>query len=155
MRTLQENLKQYNQTYAPGECRSREYEARIKQEKRLHIKLDLADTMFNEIPYRFTKPQKQQVKTLIRTFPNFKDLHSKATYEEIILSFIFYVKALETKKLTLNKTLIDKFVEKDKQTLYPRINEIIHWKITLHYIQKQPILPIEPDHIDHNILYKG
>ena len=152
MDTIEDKIYRYQKGYVKGECRSKEYESRIKQEKRLHMKLDLADTMFNELNFKFTKPQKQQVKNLIMEFPNFQKLHNKATYEEIILSMIFYVKSLESYKTRLNQPLINKFTDNPK---YPQIFEIIMWKITLHYLQKQPILPKEPEHIDHNILYKG
>ena len=152
---LLEKIQLYRNTYVKGEVRSPEYETRIKQEKALNIKLDLADTIFNEIPFQFQTWQKDTVKQIITLFPNFKDLHSKATNEEIILSIIFYVKALETKELKINNKLVETFVEPEKQELYPRTCEIIGWKITLHYIQKQPIRPRLPKGIDHNILYKG
>ena len=152
MDTIEDKIYRYQKGYVKGEVRSKEYESNIKQEKRLHMKLDLADTMFNELNFKFTKPQKQQVKNLIMEFPNFQKLHNKATYEEIILSMIFYVKSLESYKTRLNQPLINKFTDNPK---YPQIFEIIMWKITLHYLQKQPILPKEPEHIDHNILYKG
>ena len=152
MDTIEDKIYRYQKGYVKGECRSKEYESQIKQEKRLHMKLDLADTMFNELNFKFTQPQKQQVKNLIIEFPNFQKLHNKATYEEIILSMIFYVKSLESYKTRLNQPLINKFTDNPK---YPQIFEIIMWKITLHYLQKQPILPTEPKNIDHNILYKG
>ena len=152
MDTIEDKIYRYQKGYVKGEVRSKEYKSNIKQEKRLHMKLDLADTMFNELNFKFTKPQKQQVKNLIMEFPNFQKLHNKATYEEIILSMIFYVKSLESYKTRLNQPLINKFTDNPK---YPQIFEIIMWKITLHYLQKQPILPKEPEHIDHNILYKG
>ena len=152
METIEDKITRYKKGYVNGEVRSNEYEARIKQEKRLNMKLDLADTMFNELNFQFSNHQKEHVKELIREFPNFQELHTKATYEEIILSMIFYVKSLESYKTRLNQPLIDKFTDNPK---YPQIFEIIMWKITLHYLEKQPILPREPKNIDHNILYKG
>jgi hypothetical protein len=158
--SLTDKIHLYNRTYVDGECRSKKYESKIKQEKRLNAKLDLADTMCNELAFPFTNSQKKHVKELIRTFKNFKDLHSKATNEEIILSFIFYVKALEIKKEIINsvegqrtiRILIQDF---DKQIHFKNTFEIISWKITLHYISTTPILPTEPENVDHNILYKG
>ena len=158
--SLTDKINLYTRTYVAGECRSKKYESKIKQEKRLNAKLDLADTMCNELAFPFTNSQKKHVKELIRTFKNFKELHSKATNEEIILSFIFYVKALETKKEIINsvegqrtiRTLIEDF---DKQIHFQNTFEIISWKITLHYISTTPIMPAEPENIDHNILYKG
>lgn len=153
-------LKKYESGYVNGECRREDYETQIKQEQRLHMKLDLADTMFNELNFKFNNDQKEHVKDLIRLFKNFKELHSKASYEEIILSFIFYVKALETKENIINtvdgqitiRTLIH---ELKKQIIFNNTFEIISWKITLHYISNTPISPTEPKNIDHNLLYKG
>lgn len=153
--TMKNLLKKYKTGYVNGEVRSKEYEARIKQEKALNLKLDLADTMFNEIPFTFVEWQKETVKDIITLFQNFNELHSKATNEEIILSIILYVKALETKELKINNKLLETFVEPDKRNTFPKTCEIIMWKITLFYMQRQPILPREPKHIDHNILYKG
>ena len=157
---IKDKLKLYSKGYVKGECRSNEYEAQLKREKRLNAKLDLVDTISNELPFRFTPTQKCHVKLLIRTFPNYTELHSKATIDEVTLSFILYVKSLETlKEINLNsnkiQSLIKKHVDKEDIELFPGKYEIIKWKITLYYIQKQPILPTEPEHTDHNILYKG
>lgn len=158
--SLTDKINLYNRTYVDGECRSKKYEAKIKQEKRLNLKLDLADTLCNELEFSFTDSQKNHVKELIRTFKNFKELHSKATNEEIILSFIFYVKALEKKTDMINsvegqKTIRTLINDYDKQIHFQNTFEIISWKITLHYISTTPIMPAEPENIDHNILYKG
>ena len=160
MNSIENKLKLYSNTYVKGEVRSKEYESKIKQEKRLNAKQDLVDTISNDLPFKFTPTQKYHVKHLIRTFPNYTELHSKATTEEITLSFILYVKSLETlKEINLNSNkiqgLIKKHVAPDDIELFPKKYEIIKWKITLYYVQKQPILPSKPKHIDHNILYKG
>ena len=152
-------IKKYQSGYVNGECRSNEYEAEIKREKRLHMKLDLADTLFNEIPF-INNNIKDFTKHLITLFPNFKELHSKATNEEIILSFILYATSLETQKNTdfqdtTIQSIIQEIIPLEKQETYQQTYTIIHWKITLHFIQKQPILPTEPENINHNILYKG
>lgn len=152
---IDDKLKLYSNTYVKGEVRSKEYEAKVKEKKRLNNKLDLADTMFNTLPFSFTPSQKEQVKQLIHEFPNFKKLYPGATYEEIILAIIFYVRSLKLKQLKLNQKLIKLHVDEDNQEDYPRKCETIMWKITLHYLQKQPIVPTEPRNIDHNILYKG
>ena len=155
MTNITDKINLYSNTYVKGEVRSKEYEARVKEVKRLNIKLDLADTMFNELNFSFTQDQKDHVKELIREFQNFKKLYPGATYEEIILSIIFYVRSLKMKQLTMDPKLIQLFVAEDKQEEYSRKCETIMWKITLHYLRKQPILPTEPKNIDHNILYKG
>ena len=161
MNSIKDKLNLYKNTYVNGEVRSKKYEAQVKQKKELNYKLDLADTMFNGLEFQFKQPQKEQVKTLIHTFKNFKELHPKATNEEIILSFIFYIKWLDEKnKIDWNsvenqktiRTLIPKI---EKQVLFPNTFEIIQCRITSHYVTHTPILPTEPEHIDHNILYKG
>lgn len=157
---IENKIKLYNSTYVKGEVRGKEYEGKVKQKKRLNMKLDLADIMFNELCFSFTTNQKNHVKQLIRLFKNFKELHSKASYEEIILSFIFYVKALETKENIINtvdgqKTIRTLIHDLEKQIIFNNTFEIISWKITLHYISNTPILPTEPQNIDHNLLYKG
>ncbi len=152
---IEDKLKLYSNTYVKGEVRSNEYESRVKEKKRLNIKLDLADTMFNTLTFSFTPSQKEHVKQLILEFPNFKKLYPGASYEEIILAIIFYVRSLKLKQLKLDPKLIKVYVKEDKQEDYPRKCETIMWKITLHYLQKQPIVPTEPRNIDHNILYKG
>ena len=153
--SISDKIDKYRAKYVNGECRSKTYETLVKQGKALNAKLDLADTMFNELTFTFTSPQKEMVKELIRTFTNFNELYSQSTNEEMILAFIFYVRALYTKQLYIKQSLVKKFVRQNKQKQYPKACEIISWKITLYYIQKQPILPREPKHIDHNLLYKG
>ena len=156
----EDKLNLYENTYVKGEVRSRNYEARVKQEKRLNIKLDLADTMFNEVTFPFNKPQKDHVKELIKTFQNFKDLHAKASNEEVILAFILYVKSLETKQniaytMEGQKTIRKLITDLEKQISFQDKQEIITWKINLHYVSNTPIFPREPEHVDHNLLYKG
>ena len=157
---IDDKINLYKNAYVKGEVRSKEYEASVKQKKRLNAKLDLADTMFNELCFPFNQYQKEHVMELIMKFKSFKELHSKATYEEIILAFIFYVKALETKENIINtnkgqKTIRTLISDLDKQINFNNTFEIISWKITLSYISQAPIMPVEPKHIDHNILYKG
>lgn len=157
---IKDKLKLYNHTHVKGEVRRSEYEASVKQKKRLNIKLDLADTLFNEVYFPFTNPQKDHVKTLIKTFPKFNELHPKASNEEIITAFIFYVKALEDKENKINsldgqKTIRALIPKIEKQLLFQNTFEIISWNITLHYVSRTPILPTEPKNVDHNILYKG
>lgn len=158
--SIKDKLKLYNHTHVKGEVRSSEYEASVKQKKRLNIKLDLADTLFNEVYFPFTNSQKEHVKELIRIFQNFKELHSQASNEEIILSFILYVKSLETKQnmaetMEGQKTIRTIITDVERQLLFQDKFEIITWKINLHYISCMPILPTEPKNIDHNLLYKG
>lgn len=156
---IEDKLNLYRHGYVKGEVRSKKYEAKIKQQKRLNMKLDLADTMFNELNFTFNQSQKRHVRELIRIFKNFKELHRKASNEEVILSFIFYVKALEVKENITNtlegqKTIRTLITDMDKQINFNETFEIIHWKITLHYVTNSIIMPTEPKDTNHNLLYK-
>lgn len=157
---MKNKIHLYKQGYVQGEVRSSNYEKRIKQEKRLNEKLDLADTIQNLTPYQNMKTINSLTKELIHEFPNFKELHSKASNEEIILSFILYSRSILKQKNTdftdpIIQETIQEIVPHDKQNTFPRTYEIIFWKIILHNLNKNPIRPTTPEHIDHNILYKG
>lgn len=148
-------IKLYNNAYVKGEVRSKEYETRLKQTKALHAKKDLADTMFNDLPFSFAPYQKQQVKQLITENKNFKKLHGNASNEEIILSLIFFVKMQEddTIRIDKNKRLLNKYninIEK-----YHNTYEIILCRLLHKILANTPITPTEPKNVDHNILYKG
>lgn len=157
IRMIEDKLKLYKNTYVKGECRSKDFERRVKAEKRLNLKLDLADTIFNELPFPFTITQKDQVKHFIITHKNFNKLHRQASNEEIILSFIFIVKMQEnTRIIQKNKKLINKILNNPyKVENFRNTFEIIQLNLLLYYLDKEPILPVEPKGIDHNILYKG
>ena len=104
---IKDKLKLYSKGYVKGECRSNEYEAQLKREKRLNAKLDLVDTISNELPFRFTPTQKSHVKLLIQTFPNYTELHSKATIDEVTLSFtpVTKLSSKSTRRITTTKTI--------------------------------------------------
>ena len=88
MENIQDKLNRY-QTYVPGETRTSEYEKQIKQKKSIQDKLEIAETLFTETPFHLTENDKEQVRHLIQMYPNFKELHKRASNETIILAFIY------------------------------------------------------------------
>lgn len=154
---IEDKLKLYGNGYVRGEVRSKEYERRLKEDKRLNMKLDLADSVFNELPFSFNNVQKDQVRHLITIHKNFKELHRQASNEEIILCFIFIVKMQEnTRIIQKNKKLISKLIKNEhKVENFRNTFEIVQLNLLLYYLRKEPILPVEPKGVDHNLLYKG
>lgn len=149
--TIKSKLKLYKNTYVKGECRSKEYERRIKQEKRLHERLDLTDILFNELTFPFQQYQKDMVKDLVRKHSkNFKKLHAQASQETIIVAFIFYVKKQENSKIQLQKYKIAQ-----KYKLSHSIFETIICRLTSITLSELYIIPTENPHYDNNIHYKG
>lgn len=152
---IEDKLKLYSNTYVKGECRSKEYEAQIKQEKALNTKLDLADMIFNELNFQFNRTQKDQVKELILTHKNFNKLHRKASNETIILSFIYYIKMNDNPiRLDKQKRIIYKITKLNLNT-FRNIFELIICRLQYYHMQNTRIMPRQPTNIDHNLLYKG
>lgn len=148
--TIHEKLKRYENNYVPGEQRSKEYNKQIKQEMALKEKHNIAEQLFNEIPFQLTPYEKDQVHFLIDSYKNFKDLHKRASNETIILAFIFYTKIPYNTNVKLNKYFIT-----SKYNLTHSTFEIIICRLVLNYLREVYIIPHEPKGIDHNILYKG
>ena len=149
MENIQDKLNRY-QTYVPGETRTSEYEKQIKQKQSIKDKLEIAETLFHETPFHLTDNDKEQVRHLIRMYPNFKDLHKTASNETIILAFIFYIKINQNTSIRIQKYTITR-----KYNLTHNTFEIILCKLILNYLREVYIIPTEPSDIDHNILYKG
>lgn len=101
-------LKKYNNEYCKGETRSREYERKHQQKRRLNERLDLLDIILLDAKSLYlTNTQKEQVKYLIKKYSNqFKKLHGKASSSAIILSFIFYLKKCENPNIQVEKYFI-------------------------------------------------
>ena len=149
MENIQDKLNRY-QTYVPGETRTSEYEKQIKQKKSIQDKLDIAETLFTETPFHLTENDKEQVRHLIQMYPNFKELHKRASNETIILAFIYYTKIPYNTDIKLNNYTITK-----KYNLTHNTFELIICRLALNYLREVYIIPTEPHDIDHNILYKG
>jgi hypothetical protein len=149
MENIQDKLNRY-QTYVPGETRTSEYEKQIKQKKAIQDKLEIAETLFTETPFHLTRQDKEQVKHLIRMYPNFKDLHKRASNETIILAFIYYTKIPNNTDIKLNNYTITR-----KYNLTHNTFELIICRLTLNYLKEVYIIPTTPNDIDHNLLYKG
>ena len=149
MENIQDKLNRY-QTYVPGETRTSEYEKQIKQKKSIQDKLEIAETLFTETPFHLTENDKEQVRHLIQMYPNFKELHKRASNETIILAFIYYTKIPYNTDIKLNNYTIT-----HKYKLTHNTFEIIICRLTLNYLQQVYIIPREPKETNHNILEKG
>jgi hypothetical protein len=149
MENIQDKLNRY-QTYVPGETRTSEYEKQIKQKQSIKDKLEIAETLFTETPFHLTLQDKEQVRHLIRMYPNFKDLHKRASNETIILAFIYYTKIPNNTDIKLNNYTITR-----KYNLTHNTFELIICRLTLNYLKEVYIIPTTPNDIDHNLLYKG
>jgi hypothetical protein len=143
-------LRKYNNDYTNGEQRSDEYNKKMKQKQRLYEKLQLAEELFLETPFHLTKDDKEQVKHLIRMYPNFRKLHGKASNEQIILSFIFYTKIPYD-----NQIKLDKYEITQKYQLTHNTFEIIICRLALEYLKEVYIIPTIPKDKNHEILLKG
>ena len=149
MEDIQDKLNRYR-TYVPGETRTQEYEKQTKQKQSINDKLEIAETLFTEIPFHLTSSDKEQVRHLIQMYPNFKDLHKRASNETIILAFIYYTKIPHNTDIKLNNYTITR-----KYQLTHNTFELIICRLALNYLQQVYIIPNEPHDIDHNLLYKG
>ena len=143
-------LRKYNNDYTNGEQRSDEYNKKMKQKQRLYEKLQLAEDLFLETPFHLTNDDKEQVKHLIRMYPNFRKLHGKASNEQIILSFIFYTKIPYD-----NQIKLDKYEITERYNLSHNTFEIIICRLALEYLKEVYIIPTIPKDKNHEILLKG
>lgn len=143
-------LKKYDTDYTNGETRSTEYEKQIKQKQSIKEKLDTAETIFNETPFHLTNQDKEQVRHLIRMYPNFKKLHKRASNETIILAFIFYTKIPNNTDIKLNNYAITQ-----KYQLTHNTFELIICRLALNYLQQVYIIPYPTRETNHEILTKG
>ena len=124
-------LRKYEKPYTPGEQRSSEYRAKIRQESRLKNRMLLVDQLCLEAKYLFiTQNQKERVKYLVKVFNNdFKYLHRRVSDETIILAFIIFIKKLETPKLQLKNYSITK-----KYNLTDTIFELILCRVSDYFM---------------------
>ena len=143
-------LKKYDNDYTNGEIRTNEYEKQLKQKQSIKNKLDIAETIFNETPFHLTQDDKEQVRHLIRMYPNFKTLQKRASNETIILAFIFYTKIPYNTDIKLNNYAIT-----NKYQLTHNTFELIICRLALNYLQQVYIIPTEPHETNHEILSKG
>ena len=143
-------LKKYDNNYTNGETRSTEYEKQLKQKQSIQHKQETAEQLFNETPFHLTQHDKDQVRHLIRMYPNFKTLHKRASTETIILSFIFYTKIPINTNIKLNNYAIT-----EKYQLTHNTFELIICRLALNYLKEVYIIPTEPKETNHEILSKG
>ena len=143
-------LQKYNTNYTPGEIRTQEYEKTIKQKQNIKDKIKIAKDLFQEVPFHLTNDDKEQVLHLIQMYPNFKDLHKRASNETIILAFIYYTKIPYNTDIKLNNYSIT-----SKYDLTHSTFELIICRLALNYLKEIYIIPYEPKETNHELLCKG
>lgn len=146
-----EKLLQKYSGYVPGETRSKKYETRIKQQKRLKQRLIKLDLLLLETKTLLITPaQKKQIQYLICTHSsNFKKLHGNASEETIILAFIFYTKKTENPQIKIDRYTITK-----KYNLTHHTFETIICRLLKHTLEKTPIKPTLTTDYNHETLLK-
>ena len=147
---IESKLKKYNKPYVKGEKRSTEYNKKMKRKEAINNRHRIADTLINEVPFHITPYEKEHVHHLIDMYPNFKDLHKRASNETIILAFIFYTKISTDADIKINNYYIT-----SKYNLTHTTFELILCRLTLNYLREVYIIPRPPTETDHNILLKG
>jgi len=149
MKNIKPLLKKYSKPYVPGEQRTTQYNNKIQQEQRTKNKEHIADMLFLEVPFHLTTDEKQQVKHLIQTYPNFRNLHGNASNETIILAFIFYIK-MSNKQIKL-----DRYTITQKYDLTHTTFELIICRLVKHHFLNSYILPKENKTYDPQLQQKG
>jgi hypothetical protein len=148
--SIETKLKKYQKPYVKGEKRSPEYDKQQKRKEALKNKHQIADILIQEVPFNINPYEKEHIHHLIDMYPNFKDLHKRASNETIILSFIFYTKISNNTDIKINNYYIT-----SKYNLTHNTFEIILCRLTLNYLREVYIIPTTPKETDHNILLKG
>ena len=149
MKHTEHLLQKYSKPYVPGEIRSPEYEKKIKRKQRQENKKQIAEDLFQEVPFHLTTDEKEQVQHLIEIYPNFRDLHGKASNETIILAFIFYV------KMNSKQIKIDRYTITTKYRLTHTTFEIIICRLVKNYLKHIYILPRQTETKKHDIISNG
>jgi len=146
-------LNLYEKEYVEGEKHSREYNKKIRNEsKRKHRHLLFNELLLEAEPLQLNNNQIKIVRYLIDDFnEEFKILHGNASEEAIILTFMFYVKIIETPRIKLGQYKIT--------TTYKLTNsvfETIVCRMLLKFMKKCPIVPYHRYSEDeHEYLLKG
>ena len=92
-----------------AEIISNEYDQQLKTDHRRKHRHLLLDQLLNEIPFRLTNPQIQQIRYWIDTFhPYWKQFHRQASDETILLAFIMIQRKQQNKRLKVNRFTISR-----------------------------------------------
>ena len=161
MTDINKLLKEYK-TRVPHEERSAKSDTMRKRRERLRVLHETCDELFYECKLLcLTNYQKERVYFLIDKFAgNFKKLHGQAKNEEIILSFIFYVKKIENIKIELcdYPTIIKKEDDETGELKYElddRKFEIIILRMLEVFMKEMPIIPYTTTSYDHEMLSRN
>jgi hypothetical protein len=150
MTNYKQLIDKYSDAYVNGEIRSKEYEKQIKQKQRVKARHLIAEDLFNEVPFELNTYEKEHVHHLIDVYPNFRELHGRASNETIILALIFYTKISTDTDIKLYNYQIS-----GKYNLTHTTFELIICRLALNYLKEVYIIPRQPKKTDHEIVSKG
>ena len=150
MTDINQLIDKYSDVYVKGEKRTSEYENQIKEKQRIKGRHEIAEDLFNEVPFELNIWEKEHVHHLIDMYPNFRDLHGNASNETIILAFIFYTKIPANTDIKLYNYQIS-----GKYNLTHTTFELIICRLALNYLKEVYIIPRQPKKTDHEIVSKG
>lgn len=157
MTDIKQLINKY-ETRAPYEERSNQtdkFRKRNARRKRLHETCN--ELFFDCKQLCLTEYQKERVHYLIDKFAgNFKKLHGQAKKEEIILSFIFYLKKIDDTRIQLSDypSIIKKEGDKGYE-LDDKKFEIIMLRMLESYMKETPIVPYQTTSYDHEMLSRN
>ena len=133
-------LNLYEKEYVKGEIRSKETKKKIRYESKRKNRHLIFDNLRNEADtINLTPNQVKLIRYLIDDFnEDFKNLHRKVKEETIILSFMFYVKKIETPSIRLESYRICR-----EYGLTNHVFQIIVCRMLLKFMKKCPIIPTQ------------
>lgn len=148
MTNIESVIKKYDKNYVPGERRSREYEKKKEEERRLHERLMKAEPLM--LNMKLNPRQIEGVKYFIHTFKNFKELHRRLSDEGIIICFCLYFKKLDDSRLNIDSYRVCKQYNVNSKTF-----ELVCCRIIQHFTRNYPIQCTSTNRFDHEELSKN
>ena len=134
-----------------AEIISNEYDQQLKTDHRRKHRHLLLDQLLNEIPFRLTNPQIQQIRYWIDTFhPYWKQFHRQASDETILLAFIMIQRKQQNKRLKVNRFTISR-----KYNLTNAIFITIQNQLIFQLMRTTPMVYTQSKYYNHQIIEKG
>ena len=90
-------LKKYEKVH-PAERYTNKYRRKIRREITIKNRHLILDELLLEVPFHITKTEKQRIRYMIDTYPEFNNFHRRASEECIIMAFIFFFQKLKNTK---------------------------------------------------------
>lgn len=132
------------------ECYTKEYQQQQRLEANRKNRHLLLDSLLNEIPFRLTNAQIEDIRKWINTFnPYWKDFHRQASDETIILAFIMVQRKQANKRLKVERFSISK-----KYNLTNSVFITIQNQLIFELMRTTPLTYTLSQKYDHDILEK-